>query len=43
MGKPAKDLVGRVGGMCRPPGKIKSDTSQERPISDPKAKLEIPI
>ena len=25
MGKPAKDLVERVGGMGRPPGKIKND------------------
>ena len=29
MGKPAKDLVERVGGMGRPPGKIKNDIFQK--------------
>ena len=43
MGKPAKDLVERVGGMGRPPGKIKTDTFQKRPILGPSAKLDVPI
>ena len=43
MGKPAKDLVERVGGMGRPPGRIKNDTFQKRRILGCKAKPEIPI
>ncbi len=32
MGKPAKDLVERVGGMGRPPGRIKNDIFKRGPF-----------
>ena len=37
MGKPAKDLVERVGGMGRPPGKIKNDIFQKWSVLGPRA------
>ena len=37
MGKPAKDLVERVGGMGRPPGRIKNDTFQKWTVLGPRA------
>ncbi len=43
MGKPAKDLVERVGGMGRPPGRIKSGTSQKSPVLGFNSKLDVPI
>ena len=43
MGKPAKDLVERVGGMGRPPGRIKNVIFQKWSVLGFKAKLEIPI
>jgi len=43
MGKPAKDLVERVGGMGRPPGRIKSGHSQKRSFLDFNSKSDFPI